>query len=80
MGYTYQLSFHRINLQNYFLDFTQAPADFVGTFKIGFFCEAATETTNRKLGTTPHINNRPHGVYISALFSSPKPSELFSGF
>jgi hypothetical protein len=32
------------------------------------FYEVATETRNRKLGTTPHINNRPLGVCISALF------------
>jgi hypothetical protein len=29
--------------------------------KSGFFCEAATKTANGKLGTTPHINNRPPG-------------------
>jgi hypothetical protein len=37
--------------------------------KIGFFCEAATETRDRKLGRTPHINNRPSRIYISALVS-----------
>jgi hypothetical protein len=31
MGYTYQLLFRHANLQSYFLDFTQTPADFAGT-------------------------------------------------
>jgi hypothetical protein len=44
--------------------------------KLGFY-EAATETTNGKLDTTPHINNRPHGIHITALVSSRKPLELF---
>jgi hypothetical protein len=35
--------------------------------EIKFFCEATTETRNRKLGTTLCINNRPPGIYISAL-------------
>jgi hypothetical protein len=48
--------------------------------EIGFFYETATKTANRKLGTTPHINNIPHGVHISALVSSRKSSELFFGF
>jgi hypothetical protein len=34
-----------------------------------FFCEVAIETRNRKLGTTPHINNKPSGIHISALVS-----------
>jgi hypothetical protein len=37
--------------------------------KIRFFCEAATETWNQKLGRTPHINNRPSRIHISALIS-----------
>jgi hypothetical protein len=36
--------------------------------KIGV-CEAAIETRNRKLGRTPHINNRPSRIHISALVS-----------
>jgi hypothetical protein len=31
MGYTYQILFCHTNLQSYFLDFTQTPADFAGT-------------------------------------------------
>jgi hypothetical protein len=31
MGYTYHLLFRHGNLQNYFLDFTQTPANFGGT-------------------------------------------------
>jgi hypothetical protein len=46
----------------------------------GFFCEAATKTAYGKLGTTPHINNRPPGIHISALVSSRKLSELFFKF
>jgi hypothetical protein len=34
-----------------------------------FFCEVAIETRNQKLGTTPHINNRPPEIHISALVS-----------
>jgi hypothetical protein len=34
------------------------------------FYEAATETAIRKLGTTPHINNRPPRIRISALIFS----------
>jgi hypothetical protein len=41
---------------------------------------AATETTNGKLSTTPHINNRQPGIHILVLVSSHKPLELFSGF
>jgi hypothetical protein len=48
--------------------------------EIGFFCETATKTAYEKLGTTPHINNRPPGIYILALVSSRKLSELFFEF
>jgi hypothetical protein len=48
--------------------------------ELDFSCEAATKTENGKLGTTPHINNRPSGIHISALVLSRKPSELFSRF
>jgi hypothetical protein len=44
------------------------------------FCEAATKTANGKLGTTPHINNRPSRVHISALVSLHKLLDLFFGF
>jgi hypothetical protein len=47
--------------------------------EIEFLCEAASETVNGNLRTTPHINNRPFGIHISALVSSHKPSMLFSG-
>jgi hypothetical protein len=42
-----------------------------------FFCEPATEMANLKLGTTPHINNRPPVICISALFLTCKPSDVF---
>jgi hypothetical protein len=45
-----------------------------------FFCEAATKTAYEKPGITPHINNGPPGIHISALVSSRKPSELFFEF
>jgi hypothetical protein len=48
--------------------------------EIDFSCEATTKTANEKLGTTPHINNRPSGIHISTLILSCKPSELFSRF
>jgi hypothetical protein len=44
------------------------------------FCEAATETRNRKVGTTPHINSRPSGICISALFLLWQPLEVYSEF
>jgi hypothetical protein len=44
------------------------------------FCEAATKMANGKLGTTPHINNRPSGIHILALVSPHKLLELFFGF
>jgi hypothetical protein len=48
--------------------------------EIGFFCEAATETRNRKLGKTPHINSRPPGIRISTLVLLRQPSEVFLKF
>jgi hypothetical protein len=48
--------------------------------KIGFFCEAATETRYRKMGKTPHIYSRPPGIRISALVLLRQPSELFFEF
>jgi hypothetical protein len=48
--------------------------------EIGFFHEAATETRNRKLGKTPHINSRPPGIRISALVLLRNPSEVFFEF
>jgi hypothetical protein len=48
--------------------------------EIGFFYEAATETSNQKLHTTFHINIRPSEVRISALVLTRKPSGLFSEF
>jgi hypothetical protein len=44
------------------------------------FCEAATETRNRNLGKTPHINSRPPGIRISALVLLHHPSEVFFEF
>jgi hypothetical protein len=44
------------------------------------FCEAATETQNRKLEKTPHINNRPPGIRISGLVSFWQPSEVYFEF
>jgi hypothetical protein len=35
---------------------------------------------NGKLGTIAHINNRPHGIDISAVVLSRKPLKLFSRF
>jgi hypothetical protein len=32
-----------------------------------FFCEAASETRNQKLGKTSHINSRPAMICVSAL-------------
>jgi hypothetical protein len=46
----------------------------------GFICEAAIKTANGKLGTIAHINNRPHGIDISAVVLSRKPLKLFSRF
>jgi hypothetical protein len=37
--------------------------------KSSFFCEAATEMRDQKLGRTPHINNRPSRIHILALVS-----------
>jgi hypothetical protein len=48
--------------------------------KIGFFCEAATEMQNWKLGKIPHINSRPSGIRISALILLRQPSEVFLNF
>jgi hypothetical protein len=48
--------------------------------EIGFFCEAATKTRNRKLGKTPPINSRPPGIRISALVLLRQPSEVFFEF
>jgi hypothetical protein len=45
-----------------------------------FFCEAATETRNQKIGKTPHINNRPPRIRISALVLLRQPSEVFFEF
>jgi hypothetical protein len=44
------------------------------------FFEAATETRNRKLGKTPHINSRPPGIHISALFLLRQSSKVFFEF
>jgi hypothetical protein len=44
------------------------------------FYEAATETRNRKMGKTPHINSRPPGIRISALVLLRQPSEVFFEF
>jgi hypothetical protein len=48
--------------------------------EIRILCEAATETTNQKLATTPHINSRPREMRISALISTRKPFEVYSKF
>jgi hypothetical protein len=44
------------------------------------FCEAVTETRNRKLWKTPHINSRPPGIRISTLVLLRQPSEVFFEF
>jgi hypothetical protein len=49
-------------------------------YRICVFCEAATETRNRKLGKIPHVNSRPPGIRISALVFLWQPSELFFEF
>jgi hypothetical protein len=48
--------------------------------KIGFLCEVATETANRKQGTTPHINSRHPKMRISALVSMREPFKVYSKF
>jgi hypothetical protein len=48
--------------------------------EIRILCEAATETANQKLGTTPYINSRPREMHISALVSMRKPCEVYSKF
>jgi hypothetical protein len=40
------------------------------------FCEATIKTANGKLGTTPHINNRLHGMHILSLILLRKPSKI----
>jgi hypothetical protein len=45
-----------------------------------FFCEAATETRDQKLGKTTHINSRPPGIRIPALISLRQPSEVYFEF
>jgi hypothetical protein len=37
------------------------------SIEIEYFYEATIETWNQKLGTTPHITNRPPKIYISAI-------------
>jgi hypothetical protein len=48
--------------------------------EIGFLCEAATKTRNRKLGTAPHTNIRPPEIHISALVSLRHHPEVYFGF